>query len=341
MNLKLAISRRVALATAAVLTLLGASTAQAGETRSITVLSWGLTWQTALQAASEAYTKKTGVKVNLVTQSSSGEGLVKLQAMKSAPSVDVWLTTSSVAERAVTDQQLFAPLPAAQMPNLKDVMPGLATPNYVALYSYPLSIVYRNDLVDKPITSWKELWDPRFAGKIAVPAMGFYQGRMLMIAANVGGKPGSADTGFDMLKKIKPNAAMFYNSDAQARQALAQGEVSVLIAPPSQAKRVADAGRPVKIVSPKGTPMNSDVAVLVRTPNSALAADYLNFLLSADINGQIAEKLNMSAINRKSTQPAALVDALPKPGDEMVIDEKNVNANIGAWTDRFNQEIAR
>ncbi|MDR5815469.1 MULTISPECIES: extracellular solute-binding protein [unclassified Caballeronia] len=341
MNLKLAISRRVALATAAVLTLLGATTSQADETRSITVLSWGLTWQTALQAASEAYTKKTGVKVNLVTQSSSGEGLVKLQAMKSAPSVDVWLTTSSVAERAVTDQQLFTPLPAAQMPNLKDVMPGLATPNYVALYSYPLSIVYRNDLVDKPITSWKELWDPRFAGKIAVPAMGFYQGRMLMIAANVGGKPGSADTGFDMLKKIKPNAAMFYNSDAQARQALAQGEVSVLIAPPSQAKRVADAGRPVKIVSPKGTPMNSDVAVLVRTPNSALAADYLNFLLSADINGQIAEKLNMSAINRKSTQPAALVDALPKPGDEMVIDEKNVNANIGAWTDRFNQEIAR
>jgi spermidine/putrescine-binding protein len=171
--------------------------------------------------------------------------------------------------------------------------------------------------------------------------MGTYQGRMLMIAAAVGGKPGSADTGFDMLKKLKPNATMFYTSDAQARQALAQGEVSVLIAGPSQAKRVADAGRSVKVVSPKGTPMNMDVAAIVKTANVDLSADYINFLLSRDINAQIAQNLNMGAVNTHSKQPESLVEALPKPGDEIVLDEKMINDNIAAWTERFNQEVSR
>jgi spermidine/putrescine-binding protein len=309
--------------------------------KSITVLSWGVTWQSALQAVSEEYTKKTGVKVNLVTQSTSGEGLVKLQAMKSAPTIDVWLTTSSVADRAITDTSLFAELPKADMPSLKELTPGIATPRYVGLYSYPLSIVYRTDMVKTPPTSWKDLWDPRFKGKLGVPVMSSYQGRMLMIAAEVGGKPGDADTGFAELKKLKPNVVMFYTSDANARQSLAQGEVSVLVAPPSRAKQVADAGIPVKVISPKGTPMNMDVATLVNTPNKAIAADYLNFLLSKDINGEIAAKLSMDPVNAGSPKPPALLEALPKKGDGVVLDEKMINDHIDAWNQRFNTEIAQ
>lgn len=325
---------------------LGASLIPAGAyaqtpEKAITVLIWGTTWQSAVKAVSEEYTQKTGVKVNVVTQSTSGEGLVKLQAMKSAPTIDVWFTTSSVADRAIADTSLFAELPKDEMPSLKQLTPGIATPRYVGVYSYPLSIVYRTDLVKTPPTSWKDLWDPRFKGKVGVPVMSSYQGRMLMIAAGVGGKPGDADTGFAELKKLKPNVVMFYTSDATARQSLAQGEVSVLVAPPSRAKQVADAGIPVKVVSPKGTPMNMDVATLVNTPNKKIAADYLNFLLSKEANGEIAAKLSMDPVNNASPKPASLVEALPKAGDAVVLDEKVINDNIDAWNQRFNSEIAQ
>jgi spermidine/putrescine-binding protein len=43
----------------------------------------------------------------------------------------------------------------------------------------------------------------------------------------------------EMLAKLKPKIAMFYNSDAQARTALSQGEVAAMMATPAAAKRVA------------------------------------------------------------------------------------------------------
>jgi spermidine/putrescine-binding protein len=319
-----------------------ASSSAMAQDKSITVLIWGVTWQTAISAASEEFTKKTGVKVNFVTQASSGEGLVKLQVMRAKPTVDVWFTTASVADRAATDGDLLARLPKDKMPNLAMLTQGFAADKYVAVYSYPLSIIYRTDLVDKPITSWADLWQPRFAGKLAVPSMGMYQARMLAIASEVnGGSIKDTDKGFEMLGKLKPNVAVFYGSDAQARQALAQGEVSVLVAPPSQAKRVAEAGVSVKILSPKGSPMNADVMTIVGSGQEALAAEYINFLLDKGINETIARTLNMGAVNRESKQPAALADAMPKPGDELVLDEGFINKNIGAWTDRFNREIIR
>ncbi|WP_040502062.1 PotD/PotF family extracellular solute-binding protein [Herbaspirillum sp. YR522] len=326
---------------AAALGLVISAPAQAQE-KSINVMMWGSTWQTALQQSSADFTKKTGIKVNLVTQASSGEGLVKLQTMKAKPTIDVWFTTASVAERAVTDDALFAPLPAARMSNLGELAKGTATDRYVGIYGYPVSIIYRTDLVQQPIKTWSDLWQPRFAGKLAVPAMGVYQGRALMIAAmSGGGSATDADKGFEMLGKLKPNVVMFYGTDTQARQALAQGEVSVLVGPPSQAKRMADAGRPVAVVSPKPAIMNFDVATIVRSGKEDLAAQYINFLLEREANQALAGNLNMSPVNKNAKPSDYLAPMLPKPEDAFIPSEEFVNQHIAAWTERFNRDIVK
>jgi putative spermidine/putrescine transport system substrate-binding protein len=319
----------------------GTATPTLAQDKEITVLIWGVTWKSAIAEMSEKFTKETGIKVNYATQASSGEGLVKLQTMRDKPTVDVWFTTASVADRAAGDDRLLAPLPKASMPNLSMLPPGLVADKYAAVYSYPLSIIYRTDKVDAPITSWADLWEPRFARKLAVPAMDMFQGRTLMIASVAGGDAKNIDKGFEMLAKLKPNVAVFYGSDAQARQALAQGEVSVLVAPPSQAKRMTDAGIPVKVVSPKGTPMNADVMTIVGSGKEAMAAQYINFMLGKAANEAIAAGVNMAAVNRESKQPEALLAAIPKPDDALILDEAVINKNIAAWLQRFNRDIVR
>lgn len=312
------------------------------ETPSINVMMWGTTWQSSLKNASEAFTKETGIKVNLVTQASSGEGLVKLQTMKSKPTVDVWFTTASVAQNAVEDKALFAEFPTDDMPNLKEMTEGAATKSYAAIYGYPISIVYRTDLVTTPINSWNDLWNKSFEGKIALPAMTIYQGRSLMIASMAhGGSVTDADKGFAMLKTLKPNVAMFYNSDAQARTALAQGEISVLISPPSQGKRIADTGLPVKVISPKPAIMNFDVATIVHSGKEKLAAQYINFLISKKINQELAANLNMAPVNKNSEPSDMLKSQLPKEEDKVVLDEQYINTHIDEWVKRFNSEIAK
>ena len=224
------ISRRLILGSAAALPLIQATSARAAD--QITILIWGTTWQLVVKEIADKFTAATGIGINLTTQTTGGESLIKLQAMKADPTVDVWFTTSSVAERAVKDGDLFADLPTAEIPNLAQVEPGAKTPRWVGAYGYPLGIVYRPDLVKAPITQWEDLWNPAFANQIGAPAPSSYQGRMLLIAALLaGGSIDNVDPGFAKLKAWKNNVAFWYTSDAQARKALAQGEIAVLIAP--------------------------------------------------------------------------------------------------------------
>lgn len=325
----------------AALTTLAAGAASAQD-KSINIMVWGTTWQSSLQSLSKEFTEQTGIRVNLVTQASSGEGLVKLQTMKAKPTVDVWFTTASVAERAVVDEALFSPLPTELIPNLANVNEGAATSHYAAVYGYPMSIVYRSDLVEAPITQWSELWTRAdITKKLSIPGISMYQGRALMMASMAhGGSSTDADKGFEMLAQLKPQVAMFYSSDAQARTAMSQGEIAVMMATPAAGKRVADAGHPVQVISPKPALMNYDVMTLVKSGKEDLAAQYVNFLLDQGVNERISELTNMAPVVKGAKVPAALAQQLPNPDDAVTLDEKWVNSNITAWVERFNTEVA-
>jgi len=319
------------------------ASASAQQPQSISVMIWGATWQSSIQTLSKEFTDKTGIRVNLVTQASSGEGLVKLQAMKAKPTVDVWFTTASVAERAVTDADLFAPLPKDKIPNIANVTPGAATSHYTAVYGYPMSIVYRTDLIKSNITQWTDLWKvDELDKKLSIPAMSMYQGRSLMMASMAnGGSATDDEKGFEMLAKLKPKVAMFYSSDAQVRTAMSQGEIAIMMGTPAAARRVADAGRPVKVVSPRPSIMNYDVVTIVKSGKEDLAAQYVNFLIERSNNQRIAQLTNMAPVVAGAQMPAELAAQMPKPEDMVVLDEKWVNSNMAKWVERFNKEIAK
>lgn len=330
--------RAVAFAALSTLSVVSSASAQ---DKSINIMAWGTTWQSSLQALSKDFTEQTGIRVNLVTQASSGEGLVKLQTMKSKPTVDVWFTTASVAERAIADTGLFAELPQDKIPNLASMTPGAATSHYAAIYGYPMSLIYRTDLVKAPITQWSDLWTrDDLNKKVSIPGMSMYQGRALMMASMAhGGTATDDDKGFEMLAKLKPKIAMFYSSDAQVRTAMSQGEIAVMMATPAAGKRVADAGHPVQVISPKPAVMNYDVMMIVKSGKEDLSAQYVNFMLDKSNNERVAELTNMSPVIQGAKLPPLLETQLPKEEDVVVLDEKWVNANISKWVQRFNQEI--
>jgi spermidine/putrescine-binding protein len=335
------LGRRSFIVSAASLPLLLSASARA-QGQSITILIWGTTWQLVMKGIAEKFTAATGIAVNLVTQTTGGESLVKLQAMKADPTVDVWFTTSSVAERAVKDADLFADLPEALIPNLKNVYPDAVKPRWVGAYAYPLGIVYRPDLVKQPITSWGDLWSSRFVNQIGVPAPSSYQARMLLLATLLGG--GSIDNvepGFAKLKELSKNVAFWYTSDAQARKALAQGEISVLIAPPSGAKTVRNQGVEVTMISPKPAPVLYDVMTLVKTKRQDLGARFIDFVLSTDSQVQIATDMENKPVNRFAPISDRLKAELPNDGDTVAFDEDVVNSRIDAWSDRFKQVVAQ
>ena len=337
--------RKILKTTVVAIGILAAQSAQHSafaQEKKIRIMIWGTTWQSVFKDLSESFTKETGIKVDVETQTSSGEGLVKLQAMRQKPTIDVWFTTQSVAARAAQDKELFAELPSDRMDNAGKVVPGSVTPYWAAIATFPMVLLYRTDLIGEVPTSWADLWKPAYRNKLAMPNIAMYSARMLLLTAKLnGGSEHNIEPGFEKLKALRPNITLFYSSDAQARQALAQGEVAAVFAPPMYLKVLADQGVPVKAAALRPSPLEFDVAMMPRGGKEEWAAAYINYIIRKDVNEIMVAKRNMGPVNVESKVPEYLSSIMPREQDGLVFDEAVVNANITAWTERFNREIAK
>src|SRR4029079_19598915 len=109
----------------------------------------------------------------------------------------------------------------------------------------------------------------------------FHPGRMILVASLLdGGSIDNIDPGLAKLQAIKKNVAFWYNSDPQARKALAQGEVSVMVTSSSTIKTLADQGVVVKMVSPKPAPIIFEGVTILKGGKEDLAAQFVNYVIS-------------------------------------------------------------
>ena len=114
----------------------------------------------------DMFTEKTGINVQYVNFTTNEEMYTKLEA--GAGSYDVLFPSDYIIERMIANDEL-APLDLSAMPNVAGLIDWLKTPDYdpEGAYSVPymwgtVGILYNEEYVDEPITSWKSLFDPRY-----------------------------------------------------------------------------------------------------------------------------------------------------------------------------------
>lgn len=310
--------------------------------KEITVQIWGSTWENGIRAISEQFEAETGIKVKAVTQSSSGEGLVKLRSEREAPSVDVWFATNTIASEAAQDQELFVKLPQDKLANKEELISGAISDDWLAIYYYPMGIVYDADAVPVPPTSWEDLWKPEFKGQIIAPAMSIYSGSFLTVANTInGGTNEDFAPGFEALGRLNDNVSLYYSSDSQARQSIVQGEGSILIGQSSHMNAIAKEGLNMKMISPKPAPMYFDVMMMTNGDSQDEAAQYLNYIISKGAQEAMLSSVNMPPVNKNVALPPELAANLPADGDGFVMDGKLVLDNVSDWTVRFDEIATR
>lgn len=308
----------------------------------LTVQIWGSTWQSLVEPASKRFEEATGIKVNVVTQSTSGEGLAKLQAQRSNPTVDVWFTTNSVAATASKDRELFAKIPLDKVPNTAGLIPGSYNENWVAMYYYPIGIIYDADATPFKITKWEDLWSPEVGKSIIAPSMSIYQGSLLMIANKInGGTIDNVDPGFKALEKLNKNVALYYTSDSQARQSFAQGEGKILIGQSAHYRRLKDEGLNVKLITPAPAPMYFDAMMMVNGKNQENAAKFINFIASESEQAALAKAEYMTPVHANVELPKSLAATTPADDARMVLDDLKIADQISSWIARFEGIVSR
>jgi spermidine/putrescine transport system substrate-binding protein len=277
----------------------------------------------------DAFTAEYGVRVTYLTYGSMEEAMSQLRANQR---YDVAVLEHDLILPLVAEN-LLAEIDYRNVPNFKNISidfrdlafdPGN---KYTIPYGYGTTgLVVRGDLATVPVTRWADLWEPRYAGKIAVRAE---PGELIGVALKALGYPLNSEdpqhleAALQHLLDLKPSIVFVGDETAKAIQTLLNGEVVIMIGWGNDALQARQQNDAITYVLPtEGTMLWSDTFVIsANSPHKPTAELLLNFLLRPEIGAQIINGIGYATANEAAypfVQPEILNNPFIFPPAETI-----------------------
>ena len=250
------------------------------------------------QSVMDSFTKEYGITIKYVAYETEEEVPENIQA---GNVYDLVLTNPEFISQLV-EENLLKPIDYRQVPNFKNV-----SANFRDLvfdpgnrYSVPFhwgttGILVRTDLVDRPIASWNDLWDPVFADKVGVWAMP--RATMQIALKALGYSINSEDLAElekagKYLLQLKPNAVLVSGLETSMVPMLELGELEIGFGWAYDAALAQESNVPIEYVIPvEGTILWMDNFIIPANANNPRGAElFLNFILQPEIAAQIVNE---------------------------------------------------
>ncbi len=291
------------------------------------------------------FEKKYDAKV-LFEGTKSTVNLEKMRANRDKPYLSVVQMDDPVMILAV-EEGVLTPITAEAVPNITKLRAGAVHmdgmwANYVQPWA---GIAYNTSAMDG-VPSWSTLWEPSYEGKIIIPSLQNTEGMWTLFAAAMlaTGLPFEqaqyeVDAAFDKLAELKPNLLSIYSVMTQSFNLLEQGEISMLSGQfSSYALPRKNEGAPVDLAAPKEGifAMPSGICLVKDGPNPELATAYVNEMLSADLQKEIAEFAFSLPANTEITGLGVVPEGIPVFGPDWAF----VSGNRKDWVERFDKLMA-
>lgn len=294
---------------------------------------------------------KRGIKVVYVSGNST-DTLAKLQAQKEKQEISVAIIDDAPMSVAI-EAGLCAKL--EEGPHSKNVYPNARrTGDHAIGLGYGATgLVYNTQVFAKngwpAPTSWKDLEDKRYAGKIVIPPIsnGFGLLALVMQARMNGGGENQIDPGFNAIKRIAPSVLAWEPSPGKMAELLQTGEAALGVWGNGRVRVLVAQGAPVKFVYPKegALVILSEVCAVQGAPQPQHAQAFIQHLLSPEMQSIFTEATGLGPVNKDAKLPPSLAaDVVYGPesvGKLIKVDTKVINANRPAWTTRWNREVER
>jgi 2-aminoethylphosphonate transport system substrate-binding protein len=174
------------------------------------------------QTEFDAFTKATGIKVQYI-EGGSAVVVARIAKEQSNPQADVLVTLPPFIQKAGQEGLLatYTPAGADHIPAASKAPDG----TYVALVNDYLCFIYNTSL-GAPPQSFNDLLDPKFKNKIQYSTPG-QAGDGTAVMLQVLHVYGSADAGFDYLKKLQTNNLGPSSSTGKLTALVNKGELDV------------------------------------------------------------------------------------------------------------------
>ncbi|WP_087003264.1 ABC transporter substrate-binding protein [Rhizobium sullae] len=288
--------------------------------------------------------EKYGCKISYVL-GGTGDRRARAYAERGRPSFDVLYLNIFESRQAVKDG--VTQEPTAAVKNFEALYPSARKGGYGVAFN-PCTIVYDKTKASKPITSWKDMWNPEWKGRIAWPDGLGAEGisALMMTARAFGGTEKDFDMVVDKVKQLKPFAAI-QASQAQLFEMFDQKLADLSVEFGSFTQSYVESRNPnIAIAAPsEGQALSMNVAcITVGTKNQKLAEEWINLHLSEPCMLAYAREIYYSPTVNNITLPDDLKKKLVV-GESQVsqlvdFDWDYINANRAKWQARYDREIA-
>ncbi|MFK0685765.1 ABC transporter substrate-binding protein [Ochrobactrum sp. BD67] len=334
--------------TALLLVLAGAAHA---ETKTLIVGGYGGSFEkTMREAVIPPFEKKHGVKVEYVAGNST-DTLAKIQAQHSNPPFDTILLDDGPMYQAI---ELGFCKPLSNLPSneLYDVA-RFPEDKAVAVGVVATGLIYNKDYFAKQgweaPTSWADLADPKYKGKVVIPPVNNTYGlhALLAFAKMNGGDENNIDPGFDaMIEKVNDNVLAYEPSPGKMTELFQSEQAIIGVWGTGRVKSFAQTGFPISFAYPKEKAVTLLAATCaVNKPDaSPLAEEFAKELLTPRVQELMVKEYGYGPVNKSVEVPEDERDFIPSgetidklySADWSVINKEREN-----WTKRWNREVER
>jgi putative spermidine/putrescine transport system substrate-binding protein len=319
-----------------------------GEPTQLVISTWGFSEDVFRKEVYEPFEKAHNAKIVLEI-GNNAERLNKV--LQGSSNVDLIYLSDYYAQQGI-DAGKFEKIDRSHIPNLNDIYDSAKAPlgeDYGPAYTIgQFGIAYSPKALGKDITSWSDLWSPELAKKLTLPSITSTTGPMILDAASVvsGSPTFNESQAFTKLKDLNKGVVKYYSKTSEFVNMFAQGEIAAGPIMEMYVKDLQAAVPDAKFITPKegGYAVINTVNVVKGSKNKQLAEEFINWHLSKDVQGKLAKarvdspvskSLQLTPEEAKGITYGDVLNKLRK------LDMKYVNANLKAWTDRFNKEVTQ
>ncbi|GGA94087.1 ABC transporter substrate-binding protein [Brucella endophytica] len=229
---------------------------------------------------------------------------------------------------------LVEALDEIKVPNLGKVLPFIRTEYGIPHIYTGRVILYNPKMVNPAPTSYADLWNPEYAGRIGVIDIQ-YQTTIESAAMIAGGGPSNYEPGKAKLLELKKQGVKIYPTNEAMAQALKSGEVVMCIMWNARGYMWKKAGLDIDIAVPKeGIALYlSDMCVPKNAPNKDAAYRYLNAMLEQAPQMAFAAQMGYAPTNSEvklDPDLASKVDYTPEQREKFLLPDLGYLAKADA-----------
>lgn len=245
---------------------------------------------------------------------------------------------------------LWDSLNPANVPNLKSVVDAYLRPGNrgVGFSSSPVGLVYNPRFVKEAPTSWADMWNPRFKGKLtAIGKYNWYLNGLLIAAKLNGGSEKDPDPGFRVWTEHADQYVAFANGNQEQLDMMIRGDAYLGGQFGGNVLNWKKEGAPLEFVIPRegliAFPNYFVIAKGCSPVQKKIAEEVINLMLSERWLARYATLTYFVPLTKTNIMPPSLrTQPMYDPAETaraIQLDWPTIIQNDAAWRERWDKEV--